>query len=93
MPETLLTLSTTFKQQLEQAAISAGDQLLRQIESRIPTIWPRWMTMKTAARYIDHSERSFEYLMTKDLFPVVRRDRLILLDRDDIDTVLRKLKQ
>jgi hypothetical protein len=51
------------------------------------------MTMKTAAKYIDHTDRSFEYLMSKDLFPVVRRDRLVLLDREDIDNVLKHLKR
>src|SRR5687767_1077717 len=58
-----------------------------------PTEWPRWMPIKLAAAYIGHSTRSFEYLLSKDLFPVVRRDRLVLLDRHDLDRVLEKLKQ
>jgi hypothetical protein len=93
MADTSLTISSAFKKQLEQLVAAAGDQILLRIESRTPVAWPRWMTIKTAARYIDHSDRSFEYLMSKDLFPVVRRDRLVLLDREDVDAVLDKLKQ
>jgi len=81
------------KQLLEESLKDAVEKIVQDIEKRIPTLWPKWMTLKTAAKYIDHSERSLEYLMSKDLFPVVRKDRLVLLDRDDIDAVLTKLKQ
>jgi len=70
-----------------------GDHILKKIESHPVRSWPRWMTIKTAAKYIDHTDRSFEYLLTKDLFPIVRRDRLVLIDREDIDAVLERLKQ
>ncbi len=50
-----------------------------------PTIAPRYLTIEMAAEYIGHSKNSFEYLMTKDLFPIIRRDRLVLIDRDDLD--------
>jgi hypothetical protein len=86
-------VSSEFKEMIAEVLQGIGDRYLKQIETRIPTIWPRWMTIKTAAKYIDHSDRSFEYLMSKDLFPVVRRDRLVLLDREDIDAVLKRLKQ
>jgi hypothetical protein len=87
------TTSDVLRQIIREVVKDAGNEYITQIETRLPTLWPRWMTIKTAARYIDHSDRSFEYLMSKDLFPVVRRDRLVLLDREDIDAVLKKLKQ
>src|SRR5260370_2221839 len=86
-------LSEEFKELMEEFMQDAGDRFLRVVETRVPTIWPRWMKMKTAAKYIDHSDRSFEYLMSKDLFPVVRRDRLVLLDREGIDRLLMSTKQ
>jgi hypothetical protein len=70
-----------------------GDYVFKKVESRLAPSWPRWMTIKTAAKYIDHSPRSFEYLLSKNLFPVVRRDRLVLIDRDDLDRVLVQLKE
>jgi hypothetical protein len=75
---------------------SIAPQVVARVKSEVSipaAAWPRWMTMKTAAKYIDHTDRSFEYLMSKDLFPVVRRDRLVLLDREDIDNVLKHLKR
>ena len=41
--------------------------------------------MQQAADYIGHTKKSFEYLMSKKLFPVVREDRLVVIDKDDID--------
>ena len=70
-----------------------GDYVLRKIDSRLAPTWPRYMTIATAAKYLDRSPRSFEYLLAKDLFPVIKRDRLVLLDRDDIDAVMAKLKR
>jgi excisionase family DNA binding protein len=70
-----------------------SDAIVKKIDARIGSPWPRWMTIKTAAQYIDHSQRSVEYLLSKNLFPVVRRDRLVLIDREDIDAALKKLKQ
>lgn len=86
-------VSEELRELMEELMAGVGDRFLTDIGTRIPTAWPRWMTKKTAARYMDHSERSFEYLMSKNLFPVVRHDRLVLLDREDIDAVLKKLKQ
>jgi hypothetical protein len=77
---------------IDKLVQGVGDYVLKQVESRLAPAWPRWMTIKTAAKYIDHTERSFEYLLSKNLFPVVRRDRLILIDREDLDRVLSKLK-
>jgi len=83
-------LSKDFVDELVQLL---GDHVLKQIEGRLAPAWPKWMTIKTAAKYIDHSERSVEYLLSKNLFPVVRRDRLVLIDRDDLDRVFTKLKR
>jgi hypothetical protein len=81
------------EQFIDELKRSIGDYVLRQIDTRLAPAWPRWMTIKTAAKYIDHSDRSFEYLLSKNLFPVVRRDRLVLIDRDDLDRVLSRLKR
>jgi hypothetical protein len=86
-------IAEALKQLIEESMRDVAEKFLQEIQTRIPTLWPRWMTIKTAAKYIDHSGRSIEYLMSKDLFPVVRRDRLVLLDREDIDAALMRLKQ
>ncbi len=48
-------------------------------------IQQRYLTVEQAAAYIGHTKKSFEYLMTKNLFPVVRYERLVEIDREDID--------
>jgi excisionase family DNA binding protein len=56
--------------------------------TRLPkpqVIQPRYLTVEQAATYISHTKRSFEYLMSKCLFPVIRKDRLVLIDREDLD--------
>jgi excisionase family DNA binding protein len=56
--------------------------------ARLPkptVIQPRYMTVEQAAAYIGHTKRSFEYLLTKNLFPVIRHDRLVLFDKEDLD--------
>jgi excisionase family DNA binding protein len=56
--------------------------------ARLPkptVIQPRYMTVEQAAQYIGHTKKSFEYLLSKCLFPVIRHDRLVLIDRDDLD--------
>jgi excisionase family DNA binding protein len=56
--------------------------------ARLPkpnVLQPRYLTVEQAAVYISHTKRSFEYLISKNLFPVIRRDRLILIDREDLD--------
>jgi hypothetical protein len=78
---------------LEQLAERVAARVLRQIDKTKATPWPEYMPIETAARYIGHSKRSFEYLLAKNLFPVIRRDRLILIHRKDIDAALERLKQ
>jgi excisionase family DNA binding protein len=56
-------------------------------------ILSRYLTVAQAAEYVSHTKRSFEYLIRKDLFPVVRRDRLVLIDREDLDRTLARWKQ
>jgi len=56
--------------------------------------WPKWMNTETAARYVGLNKDQFRYaFVEKKLVPIVRRDRLLLIDRDDIDTALTKLKR
>jgi len=55
--------------------------------------WPRWMNMETAARYMGITKEALRHMMTKKLFPVIRRDRLVMFDREDIDRAMNKLKQ
>jgi len=78
---------------VEDLATKISDNVLKRIESRLAPAWTRWMTIKTAAKYIDHSQRSFEYLLSKNLFPVVWCDRLVLIDREDLDRTLASMKQ
>ena len=58
-----------------------------------PAVAQRYLTVKQAAEYIGHTKASFAYLMSKDLFPVIREDRLVLLDRDDLDKFMAKHKR
>lgn len=63
--------------------------------ARIPrpnVVQPRYFTVEQAAFYISHTKRSFEYLIRKNLFPVIRRDRLILIDREDLDKFMTQHK-
>lgn len=56
--------------------------------ARLPkpqVIQARYLTVQQAAVYISHTKKSFEYLMSKKLFPVIREDRLVLIDREDLD--------
>jgi excisionase family DNA binding protein len=55
-------------------------------------VQPRYLTVDQAAVYISHTKRSFEYLISKNLFPVIRRDRLILIDREDLDKFMARHK-
>lgn len=63
--------------------------------ARLPrpnVVHPRYLTVDQAAAYISHTKRSFEYLISKNLFPVIRRDRLILIDREDLDKFMTRHK-
>ena len=57
-----------------------------------PSVAPRYLTVKQAAEYISHTKASFEYLMSKNLFPVIRHDRLVLIDREDLDKFMLRHK-
>lgn len=40
---------------------------------------------QASPQYIGQTKKSFEYLISKNLFPVIRRDRLVLIDKEDLD--------
>lgn len=80
---------------LAQLADELAERVATRIVQRLPKpniILPRYLTVAQAAAYISHTKRSFEYLISKSLFPVVRRERLILIDREDLDTALARFK-
>jgi excisionase family DNA binding protein len=63
--------------------------------ARLPrpnVIQPRYLTVQQAADYIGRSKKSFEYLMSKKMFPVIRRDRLVLIDKNDLDAFMARQK-
>jgi excisionase family DNA binding protein len=63
--------------------------------ARLPrpnVIQPRCLTVQQAADYIGRSKKSFEYLMSKKMFPVIRRDRLVLIDKNDLDAFMARQK-
>ncbi len=64
--------------------------------ARLPkpnVVQPRYLTVDQAAvLHFPHEARSFEYLISKNLFPVIRRDRLILIDREDLDKFMTRHK-
>jgi len=71
---------------MRQFAHQIADIVLARINRIIqPSAPQRYFTVRQAAEYIGHTKASFEYLMSKDLFPVIREDRLVLIDRDDLD--------
>src|SRR5215472_8322219 len=51
-----------------------------------------YLTVRQAADYIGRS-KSFEYLMSKKMFPVIRRDRLVLIDKNDLDCFMTEQKR
>jgi excisionase family DNA binding protein len=57
-----------------------------------PAVAPRYLTVRQAAEYIGHTKPSFEYLMSKDLFPIIKKDRLVLIDREDLDKFMLRHK-
>jgi excisionase family DNA binding protein len=72
-----------------------AEKCVKVLLARLPkpnVVQPRYLTVDQAAVYISHTKRSFEYLITKNLFPVVRRDRLILIDREDLDRFMTRHK-
>ncbi len=63
--------------------------------ARLPrpnVVQPRYLTVEQAAVYISHTKKSFEYLMSKKMFPVIRRDRLVLIDKNDLDSFMARQK-
>ncbi len=63
--------------------------------ARLPkpnVIQPRYLTVQQAADYIGRPKKSFEYLMSKKMFPVIRRDRLVLIDKNDLDVFMTRQK-
>jgi hypothetical protein len=63
--------------------------------ARLPkpnVVQPRYLTVEQAAVYISHTKKSFEYLMSKKMFPVIRRDRLVLIDKNDLDAFMARQK-
>jgi hypothetical protein len=63
--------------------------------ARLPkpnVVQPRYLTVEQAAVYISHTKKSFEYLMSKKMFPVIRRDRLVLIDKNDLDAFIARQK-
>jgi len=72
-----------------------ADHCADALVARLPkpnVIQPRYLTVKQAGEYIGHSKKSFEYLMSKKMFPVIRRDRLVLIDRQDLDAFMARQK-
>ncbi len=72
-----------------------ADHCADALVARLPkphVIQPRYLTVKQAAEYIGRSKKSFEYLMGKKLFPVIRRDRLVLIDKNDLDAFMARQK-
>jgi excisionase family DNA binding protein len=69
-------------------AKSFADHCAEVVLARLPkptVVQPRYLTVQQAADYISHSKKSFQYLMSKKMFPVIRRDRLVLIDKEDLD--------
>ena len=57
-----------------------------------PTVAPRYLTVQQAAEYCGQTKASFEYLMSKALFPIIREDRLVKIDREDLDKFMMSRK-
>lgn len=77
-------------------ARSFADRCAESVLARLPrptVIQPRYLTVQQAADYIGHSKKSFQYLMSKKMFPVIRRDRLVLIDKNDLDAFMAREKR
>jgi excisionase family DNA binding protein len=78
---------------MRQFANQIADNVLTKLNRIIkPSVAQRYLTVQQAADYIGHSKSSFEYLMTKNLFPIIREDRLVLIDREDLDKFMLRHK-
>jgi excisionase family DNA binding protein len=81
----------------DEFMIQFANQIANIVLSRLnriitPAVAPRYLTVKQAAEYISHTKHSFEYLMSKNLFPVIKKDRLVLIDREDLDKFMLRHK-
>ena len=50
-----------------------------------PGVQQRYFTVEQAASYVGKSKKSFEYIMSKNLFPIIREDRHVWIDREELD--------
>jgi excisionase family DNA binding protein len=81
---------------LNKLAEELAERVAGRIIQRLPkpnVIQPRYLTVKQAAEYVGHTSASIHYLISKNLFPVIRRDRLVLIDKEDLDKALARLKR
>jgi len=76
----------------EEFAVKCANVLLARLP-RPNVIQPRYLTVQQAADYVGRSKKSFEYLMSKKMFPVIRRDRLVLVDKNDLDRFMTEQKR
>jgi hypothetical protein len=81
---------------LTQLAEEIAQRVVALVIPRLPRpnlIHPRYMTPTQAGQYIGHSPSSVHYLISKSFFPIIKKDRLVLIDREDLDKALARLKR
>jgi excisionase family DNA binding protein len=73
-----------------------ADAIGRRLEGRLPTggdtLAPRLLSVEALAKYLGRSRVSVQHLIATEAFPVVRADRRVFIDRQDVDAWIERNK-
>ena len=61
------------------------DQFTPELRTRGPRVAPRLLTVEEAGVYIGRTKIAIQQMVAKQQLPVVRHDRRVFLDRNDLD--------
>lgn len=74
-----------------------AERLAKRFETRLndpsPTVRPRLLPVGQAASYLGRTEDSIRHLIASGRLPVVRTDKRVFLDRQDLDDWIQDHKQ
>jgi excisionase family DNA binding protein len=62
------------------------------LASALP-VWPRWMSISTAARYLDRTEAAMRGLVARAQIPYVKQGERVFFDREALDEWMRSTQR